>query len=60
MEHYVGDTELTIPDRKPVDRTVPRAHPPHTMTRELIPMSGKNGKVTVYKVSKEEMEKLWE
>lgn len=62
MEHYVSDTELTI-IRKPIDRSTPhyqhsRKVSSRTKMRREKP-SGHHGKVTVYKVSKEVMEKLW-
>ena len=34
MEHYVSDTELMVPDRKPADPTIKRAIPVPGKTKE--------------------------
>ena len=36
MEHYITDIELTVPNRKPVDRTIKQAIPVPTKTRERV------------------------
>lgn len=60
-EHTVPDTELTIPDRKPVDRTIKRAILVPSKHKEKPRHSdGTEHPVKVTKVSKEEMEELWE
>lgn len=58
MEHDIRDIELTVPDRKPADRTIKRAVRVPVVTRHW-PHSGQNGECVVRKVSKREMNKLW-
>ena len=54
MEHYIWDTELTIPDRKPADRSIPRAMPVPTKTKEKARLTdGMRYPVKVTKISEE-------
>ena len=52
----VRDIELYI--ARPQDRSIPKAHIHHTKTKHAS-VQGKNGELTVRKVSKREMNKLW-
>ncbi len=58
MDHHITDTELTIPDRRPQDRSLKLAHPPHTISKRT-PFRERNGQVISYKISRREMRKLW-
>lgn len=55
MEHYVSDTELTVPDRKPADPTIKRAIPVPGKTKEKPRYTdGIRHPVKVTRISEEE------